>query len=96
MVKRLQVLQPPVRSRSYLAQISAEFDEAGVPLCFVPLPRARISSIFGQNKKARLRLSFGGHRRKPRKQIRHTDQDQLWVWGQGRSRRNPPFSGNTQ
>src|SRR5713101_7975309 len=79
MVKRLQVLQPPVQSRPHLAEIPAELDKAGVPLClFLPFPRQNLVD-FGEDKQCSLAIELRGHRRKPSKQVRQTDQDQLRV-----------------
>src|SRR5713101_3210846 len=60
MVKRLQVLQPPVQSRPHLAEIPAELDKAGVPLClFLPFPRQNLVD-FGEDKQCLLAIELRG------------------------------------
>jgi hypothetical protein len=58
-IERLQVLQPPVLTRPYLAQIPAQIDEACVALDFFLPSHARVSSILVRTKRARWRLSLG-------------------------------------
>src|SRR5690348_3707657 len=60
LIKRLQVLDPPVLTRSHLAQIPSHLHELDVPVRFASTRRsqARISSIFERTNIARRGFSL--------------------------------------
>jgi hypothetical protein len=59
LVERFHVLHPPVLARPHFAQVTAEFNEPGIPLDVLLLFQARISSILVSTNRARRRLNFG-------------------------------------
>src|SRR5208282_505643 len=96
LVERLQVLEPPVLSRSHLAQIPAEIDEARVPLhLFLSFPRQDLVDL-GQNEKSALATELRGHRWIPSKQVRQTDQDRLLACALGRLRPSHAYRGRAR
>ena len=66
-VEGLHVLHPPVLSRPHFAQITPEFDKAGVPFRLLTLlPRQNLVDL-GQNEQGPLVVELGQHGRIPSK-----------------------------
>src|ERR1017187_818701 len=86
LVKRTQILQPPVLSRPNLAQIPAEIDKAGVALClFLFFPRQDLVDL-GEDKQCSLAIELGRYRHRPKTKVCQTDQDRLPACARGRPR----------
>src|ERR1017187_2510002 len=96
LVKRLQVLQPPVLPCPHLAQIPAKLHEASVPLrLFLPFPSQDLVDL-GQNKEGTLAIELRGHRWPPSKQVRQTDQDRLLACARVRLRPSHAYRGRAR
>ena len=61
LVKRFQILHPPVLSRPHFAQATPQFNELGVTLClFALLPRQNLVN-FGQHEQRALTIELRHH-----------------------------------
>src|ERR1039458_6559062 len=81
LIKRLQVLQPPVLGRPHLTEVLAQVHKPGITLVLMPCLPGQDRVDLVQHQLGAAAIELGRHGRTPSKQVRQTDQDRLPACG---------------